>query len=52
MLKLKMQLQKKFGIAPTKPLEITFDLDLRYVNEIPFTKYIGDPTTGKYDWHL
>ncbi len=30
----------------------SFDLDLRYVNEIQFTKYIGDPDTpGKYDWH-
>ena len=24
-----------------------FDLDLRYVNEIQFTKYIGDPTIWK-----
>ena len=30
----------------------SFDLDLRYINEIQFTKYIGDPDTpGKYDWH-
>jgi len=30
----------------------SFDLDLRYVNEIQFTKYVGDPDNpGKYDWH-
>ena len=30
----------------------SFDLDLRYVNEIQFTKYVGDPDSpGKYDWH-
>ena len=27
-------------------------MDLRYVNEIQFTKYIGNPNApGKYDWH-
>ena len=30
----------------------SFDLELRYVNEIQFTKYVGDPDSpGKYDWH-
>ena len=30
----------------------SFDLDLKYINEIQFTKYIGDPNSpGKYDWH-
>jgi len=30
----------------------SFDLDLRYVNEIQFTKYEGNPENpGKYDWH-
>ncbi len=30
----------------------SFDLDLRYLNEIQFTKYASDPETpGKYDWH-
>jgi PKHD-type hydroxylase len=30
----------------------SFDLDLRYVNEIQFTEYIGNPDNpGKYDWH-
>ena len=30
----------------------SFDLDLRYLNEIQFTKYVGDSKTpAKYDWH-
>lgn len=29
-----------------------FGLDIKYVNEIQFTKYEGNPDTpGKYDWH-
>ena len=30
----------------------SFDLDLRYVNEIQYTTYYGnDETPGRYDWH-
>ena len=30
----------------------SFDLDLRYLNDIQFTRYIGDPDNpGHYDWH-
>jgi len=30
----------------------SFDVDLRYINDIQFTKYVGDSETpGKYDWH-
>lgn len=30
----------------------SFDVDLRYINDIQFTKYIGNPEApGKYDWH-
>tara|TARA_B100000575_G_C22975608_1_gene563071 strand:+ start:287 stop:859 length:573 start_codon:yes stop_codon:yes gene_type:complete len=29
-----------------------FDLDIKYVNEIQFTKYEGNPNNpGKYEWH-